>query len=156
MTDRLTALLVDDEAPARERLATLLAAHPEVEIVGQAEDVEDAAELCARLRPAVVLLDVQLRLGLGFDLLPLLGYAPAVIVVSSHDRWAPRAAEAHAVDFLLKPVHPDRLTAALLRAHAGLAPASSLPVPASSPGAGAGRSQDVSSPKTHDREERER
>jgi len=112
---RLTAVLVDDEAPARERLTDLLAAHPQIEIVGQAEDVASAADLCARLRPALLFLDVQLRGEQGFDLLPHLTYAPEVVFVTAHDRYAVRAFEVNALDYLLKPVHPDRLAAALKR-----------------------------------------
>jgi AmiR/NasT family two-component response regulator len=59
----LRAVIVDDEAPARERLASLLSAHAEIEVVGEAADVEPAVELCRRVGPDIVFLDVQLRTG---------------------------------------------------------------------------------------------
>lgn len=115
MTRLLRALIVDDEAPARERMATLLAAHPEVTVVGEAADLELAAEQCGRLSPDIVFLDVQLRGATGFDLLPRLIGTPAVIFVTAHDQYAVRAFEVNALDYLLKPVHPDRLSAAIRR-----------------------------------------
>lgn len=116
MTPGLRVVIVDDEAPARERLATLLAADPNVTIVGEADDVSSAAEVCGRVSPDVVLLDVQLRGASGFDLLPRLTSAPAIIFVTAHDRYAVRAFDVNALDYLLKPVHPDRLAAALAKA----------------------------------------
>jgi glutamate-1-semialdehyde aminotransferase len=72
MTQLLRAVIVDDEAPARERLATLLGEHRHIAVVAQAADVPSAAEVCNREAPDVVFLDVQLRGATGFDLLPQL------------------------------------------------------------------------------------
>jgi len=113
MNAPVRTVIVDDEAPARERLATLLDAHPRVRIVGQAADIESAAELCILLRPDLVLLDVELRRENGFDLLPRLTSSTAIIFISAHECYAQRASQANALDFLLKPIHPDRLAAAL-------------------------------------------
>lgn len=115
MSAPLRTLLVDDEAPARERLTTLLKVHPQVRIVGEAADNSAAGNLCRQLRPDVLFLDVQLRGESGFDLLPRLDPVPSIIFVTAHDRYAVRAFEVNALDYLLKPVHPDRLTAALAR-----------------------------------------
>lgn len=115
MTATLRALIVDDEAPARERMITLLAAHPHVVVAAEAADVSAAAVRCADCAPHVVFLDVQLRGETGFDLLPKLTGAPAVIFVTAHDQYAVRAFDVNALDYLLKPVHPSRLAAALAR-----------------------------------------
>lgn len=111
----LRTVIVDDEPPARERLATLLAAHPNVKIVGEAGDVETAREVCARESPDLVLLDIHLPRSSGFDLVPLLHGSPAIIFVTAYDHHAVKAFEFHALDYLLKPVHPDRLAQALSR-----------------------------------------
>jgi len=108
-------LIVDDEPPARERLGTLLAAHPQLEIVGEAGDVHAAAALCASLLPDLIFLDIQLPRNSGFDLLPLLTGSPAIIFVTAHDRFATRAFDVAASDYLLKPIHPERLALAIER-----------------------------------------
>lgn len=115
MKARIRALLVDDEPPALERLTSLLAAHPEVEIVGEACDVETAASLAAILRPDVIFLDIQLPRASGFELLPRLEGRPAIVFVTAHDRFALRAFAVNALDYLLKPIHPDRLANCLER-----------------------------------------
>ena len=112
----LRAVIVDDEAPARERLAALLAAHLEIEIVGEAPDIEPAAQLCQRVRPDVVFLDVQLRTGSGFDLIPRLEGSPIVVIVSAFAEHAVKATSLHTFDFLLKPVHPQHLARTIVRA----------------------------------------
>ena len=112
----LRAVIVDDEAPARERLAALLSAHAGIEIVGEAPDVGPAAELCRRVAPDIVFLDVQLRTGTGFDLIAQLEGSPIVVIVSAYGEHAARAASVNAFDFLLKPVHPQQLARTIERA----------------------------------------
>lgn len=109
------ALLVDDERLARKRMATLLAAHPEVRMVGEAGDLSSARELMRTLQPNLVFLDIQLSLDNGFDLLPDLPADTEVIFVTAHDTFAVRAFAANALDYLLKPVLPARLAASLRR-----------------------------------------
>jgi two-component system LytT family response regulator len=116
----LRALLVDDEPSARERLARLLAEHPHVTVVGEAPSVAAAAPLCRSASPDIVFLDVQLRTGSGFELLPHLTPATAVVFVTAYDEFAVRAFEVNALDYLLKPVHPDRLFRALQRLDASI------------------------------------
>lgn len=113
---RLRAVIVDDEAPARERLASLLSAHTEIEVVGEAPDVEPAADLCRRVDPDIVFLDVQLRTGTGFDLLARLEGAPIVVMVSAYGEHAARAASVQAFDFLSKPINPQHLARTITRA----------------------------------------
>ena len=80
MKPLIRAVLVDDEPPARERLATLLAAHPNVRVIGEAGDVLEAARVCAEDPPDVVFLDIQLPRASGFELLPLLTMNPRIIL----------------------------------------------------------------------------
>jgi two-component system, LytTR family, response regulator len=109
----LRALLVDDERLARKYLRELLDAHAGVCVVGEADGVAAAAELARQLAPDVIFLDVQMPPASGFDLLPLLDPAPAIVFITAHDEFAVRAFAVSAVDYLLKPVSTDRLALAL-------------------------------------------
>ena len=104
MPTPLRALIVDDEAPARELLRALLAVHTNVEVVGEACSVSTAATLCGDLQPNLIFLDVQMPGGDGFSLLGKLDPLPAIIFVTGYDKFAVRAFEVNAVDYLLKPV----------------------------------------------------
>ncbi len=120
MKPTLRTLVVDDERLARKRVRSLLAAHPEIVVIGEAANVREAAALAALERPGLVLLDVQMPPATGFDLLPLLpSPAPAIVFTTAHDVFAVRAFEVSAVDYLLKPISPERLAAALERVRAG-------------------------------------
>lgn len=109
------ALIIDDEAIARDALRVLLEAHPDVTIVGSASTLGQARALLARDDYEVVFLDIQLRGGNGFDLMPMVRTAAHVIFVTAHDEHALRAFEVNAIDYLLKPVHPERLARSLQR-----------------------------------------
>lgn len=110
-------LIVDDEQLARSFLMEQLADIPDVMVVGQAANGFEAVKLAEELTPDLMLLDVQMPKLSGFEVLELLGArAPAVIFVTAFDEYALRAFEVHAVDYLLKPVEPARLSAALERA----------------------------------------
>jgi len=110
----MKALLIDDERLARNELRRLLAAHQDIEIVGEAVDVEDALEKCAALKPDLLFLDVQMPGADGFALLERLeGPLPAIIFTTAYDEFAVKAFEFNALDYLLKPVDPNRLVAAL-------------------------------------------
>ncbi len=110
----MKALLIDDERLARNELRRLLAAHQDIEIVGEAVDVEDALEKCAVLKPDLLFLDVQMPGADGFALLERLeGPLPAIIFTTAYDEFAVKAFEFNALDYLLKPVDPNRLVAAL-------------------------------------------
>ena len=112
----IRVLLVDDEQPARERLRQLLAAHPDVEIAGEAEDGVQAAERIAELSPDVVFLDIQMPGASGLDVAASLGQPrPFVIFCTAFDQYAVDAFELSATDYLLKPVNRARLSAALDR-----------------------------------------
>jgi two-component system LytT family response regulator len=110
----MKALLIDDERLARNELRRLLAAHPDIEIVGEAVDAEDAAAKVAELRPGLIFLDVQMPGADGFSLLERLEPPlPAVIFTTAYDEFAVKAFEFNALDYLLKPVDPNRLVGAL-------------------------------------------
>lgn len=111
----MKALLIDDEPPARNVLRALLAAHPTIEIAGEAGTLRTARELLAHADYALVFLDIQLRGGNGFDLVPLVRRGAAVVFVTAHDEHALRAFEVNALDYLLKPIKPERLATSLAR-----------------------------------------
>jgi two-component system LytT family response regulator len=112
---RVTALLVDDEPLARRELRRLLAAHPHVTIVGEASNVDEAAARVAALEPDLLFLDIQMPGGTGFDLLARLENPPRVVFTTAYDQHAVRAFEVNALDYLLKPVEPERLASAIAR-----------------------------------------
>ncbi len=123
MTDsaRIRTLIVDDEPLARERLRTLLADQPDIEVVGECEDGPAAVEAIERDRPDLVFLDVQMPELTGFDVLDQLGFTPpAVIFVTAYDQYAIKAFDVHAIDYLLKPFDRDRFEQALTRARGDL------------------------------------
>jgi two-component system LytT family response regulator len=109
------AVLIDDEPPARATLRQLLTPHPEVQVVGEAGMLVEARQLLARDDYDLVFLDVQLRGGTGFDLVPLVRERARIIFVTGFDTHAVRAFEANALDYLVKPLQPARLSEALRR-----------------------------------------
>jgi two-component system LytT family response regulator len=114
-TKTRNAVLVDDEPLARMELRRLLKAHPRVNIVGEAGTMADARVLLGQAAYDLVFLDVQLRGGSGFDLLDSLRPEAQVVFVTAYDRFALRAFEVNALDYLLKPVAAARLAATLQR-----------------------------------------
>jgi two-component system LytT family response regulator len=115
MPESLRALLVDDERLARRDLAKLLKAHSDVLVSGEAASVAEAAEQISRLHPNLVFLDIQLAGESGFDLLDRIESHPDFVFVTAYDQYALRAFDVNALDYLLKPVHPDRLARAVDR-----------------------------------------
>jgi two-component system LytT family response regulator len=111
-------IVVDDEPLARERLLKLLRADPEIEIVGEAGNGREAVTLIRAQKPALAFLDVQMPELDGFGVLSELNAEerPAVIFVTAYDKFALKAFEVHAVDYLLKPFDRERFTTALRRA----------------------------------------
>ena len=106
------ALVVDDEAPARGELRYLLAAHPEVEVVGEAATAREALELAASIRYDAVFLDVEMPGMTGLEAARLVldrRERPAVVFVTAHERYAVDAFAVEAFDYLVKPVEPERL-----------------------------------------------
>ena len=113
----LRALIVDDEPVARRRLRALLESEGRVEVIGECEDGAAAIDDIRRSRPDVVFLDVQMSGLDGFDVVDALEPAeqPAIVFVTAYDRYAVRAFDVHAVDYLLKPFERARLRKTLRR-----------------------------------------
>ncbi len=115
----MRSLIVDDEAAARSRLVRLLAAHPEIEIAGQASDGLEALEKIQQVRPELVFLDIEMPGLDGFQVLRSIPSGvpyPLVVFVTGYDRHALAAFEANALAYLLKPVETDRLATVVERA----------------------------------------
>lgn len=113
----MRVVVVDDETLARAILIEHLAQVSDVEVVGQAANGFEAVKLAEELNPDLLFLDIQMPKLSGFEVLELLAErAPAVIFTTAFDEFALRAFEVHAVDYLLKPVEPVRLIAAVERA----------------------------------------
>jgi len=112
----MKALIIDDERLARLELRRLLQLHPEVEIAGEARDAKEALSLIGELCPDLLFLDIQMPGMTGFDLLDRLeGEVPRVIFTTAFDEHAIKAFEVNALDYLLKPIAPERLAMALER-----------------------------------------
>jgi len=113
----LRCLIVDDEPLARELLRGMLEPYPDVEVVGESDDGRTALRSIRRLEPNLLFLDVEMPKMNGFDLIQDLDpdSMPAIVFVTAYDRYALRAFEVHALDYLLKPFDEERLDRALKR-----------------------------------------
>jgi two-component system LytT family response regulator len=109
----MKALIVDDERLARVELKRLLSPFKEINIVGEAVNVEDALEKITHLNPELIFLDIQMPGKSGFDLLEELDSVPTVIFTTAYDEYALKAFEYNAMDYLLKPIEPKRLEEAI-------------------------------------------
>ena len=105
----MKAIIIDDERLARQELKSLLALYPEIQIVGEANNAETAIESIKQLKPDVIFLDIQMPGKNGFELLEEISGVPEVVFVTAYDEYAIRAFEVNALDYLLKPVQPNRL-----------------------------------------------
>jgi two-component system LytT family response regulator len=115
----MRVLIADDEAPARARLRQLLAAHPDVEIVSEAETGTQAMELAGEHKPDLLLLDIQMPGCTGIDVAACLPEPrPHIVFCTAFDQHAVDAFELNAIDYLLKPISRARLAQALDRARA--------------------------------------
>src|SRR6188508_3086903 len=114
----MRALIVDDEPLARRELRRLLGAIPGIEVVGEAGHIDDARVRIEELAPEVVFLDIQMPGGSGFDLLARLERVPRVIFTTAYDQYAVKAFEVNALDYLLKPIEPERLAMAVQKLQA--------------------------------------
>src|ERR1039457_4061733 len=104
----ITALVVDDEPPARDRLRSLLETDPEINIVGECGDGASAIAAIRELRPALIFLDVEMPEIDGFGVLRALDELPVIVFVTAHANYALTAFEACALDYLLKPFKRSR------------------------------------------------
>ncbi|NCO34846.1 MAG: hypothetical protein AUJ92_18455 [Armatimonadetes bacterium CG2_30_59_28] len=119
---KLNAVIVDDERLARENLKRMLAAYPQVEVVGMARNAPEARKRLQAKKTDVVFLDVHMPGESGFDLLESLENPPHVVFVTAYDQYAIRAFEVNAVDYLLKPIEAARLDITIQRVLGRVAP----------------------------------
>ena len=115
MKNKIKAIIVDDEKLARQDLKTVLSDFDSVEIVGEAKNLNEAEVLIGKLNPELIFLDVQMPGHSGFELLDKINKSVQVIFVTAYDEYAIKAFEVNAVDYLLKPVNPERLKISLDR-----------------------------------------
>lgn len=119
----MNVLIVDDEALGRKSMRQLLAAHPDVKVLGEAATVQQALNTMEASPPDLIFLDIQLRGETGFDLLAkLTAPVPHIVFVTAYDQFAVRAFECNAMDYLLKPVESERLAHSLQRIRKNQAP----------------------------------
>ena len=111
----MKALLVDDEPLARRELRRLLAEFAWLDICGEADNIDSAASQIEALNPDLLFLDIKMPGGSGFDLLEQLDTVPQVIFTTAYDQHAVQAFDVNALDYLLKPVEPERLASALAK-----------------------------------------
>lgn len=112
---KIRTLLVDDEDLARAAIRRALETMPDIEIVGECHNGVEAIEAIALLRPDLVLLDIEMPGFDGFQVVQQLTDPPVIVFITAYDEYAVRAFEANAIDYLLKPVQPERLERALTR-----------------------------------------
>lgn len=109
----IKTIIIDDERLAREELKSLLNNYPEIEIISEAKNGEEGVQLINELNPDLIFLDVNMPGLSGFDLLKQLEEIPLVVFVTAYDEYAIKAFEVDALDYMLKPVDPERLNEAL-------------------------------------------
>ena len=115
MKKSFKTIIVDDERLARTELRSMLENYKNIEVVDETENVSDTICSIEKNKPDVVFLDIQMPGESGFDLLNKVDYLPKIIFVTAHDEYAIRAFEVNAMDYLLKPVNPNRLAHTLGR-----------------------------------------
>jgi two-component system LytT family response regulator len=107
------AIIIDDERLARNELKKLLSDYPEIEIIAEAANAAEGIQRIEELQPDLIFLDIQMPGKTGFEMLAELDRAPHVIFTTAYDEYALRAFEVNALDYLLKPVEPKRLSDAI-------------------------------------------
>jgi two-component system LytT family response regulator len=116
MNKKINTIIVDDEALARESLKQVLERFDDIQIINECTNGFEAVQAVHQLKPDLIFLDIQMPKLDGFDVVELLGNeSPLIIFVTSYDEYALRAFEAEALDYLLKPVQPERLEKAVER-----------------------------------------
>lgn len=109
----IKTILVDDEPLAITELQSMLKSHADIEVVGVSHDAKEAISKIQQLQPQLLFLDINMPGKNGFDLMSELDEAPEVIFVTAYDQFAIKAFDFNALDYILKPVNPDRLTEAI-------------------------------------------
>ena len=112
----IRTLIVDDERGARHELARMLKSYPQVIVLGEAANADEAEQLIGLLKPDLIFLDIQMPGRSGFDLLENLVHVPQVIFVTAFDSYAVQAFEVSAMDYLMKPVREERFKSTMDKA----------------------------------------
>ena len=110
---KLSVMIIDDERNAREEVKKLLENYPELEIVGEAKNADEAKELIELKYPDLLFLDIQIPEKSGFDLLESLDKVPQIIFTTAYDQYAIKAFEVSALDYLMKPIREERFAKAM-------------------------------------------
>ena len=105
----MKAIIIDDERLARKELLSLLENHPEVNVIDEAANADEAIEKIEKQDPDVIFLDIQMPGKTGFEMLELLERVPQVVFTTAYDEFALKAFDFNALDYLLKPIQADRL-----------------------------------------------
>lgn len=116
----IKAIIIDDERLARNELKKLLQDYGDIEVIDEATNVDEGIEKIETLNPDLIFLDIQMPGKTGFDLLAEVEKAPKVIFTTAYDEYAIKAFEVNALDYLLKPIEPKRLSDAIQKLHAEL------------------------------------
>lgn len=111
----IKTILIDDEPLAIAELQSMLSAYSEIDVVSVSNDVQDGIQKIQQFNPQLLFLDINMPGKNGFDLLGELGSAPEVIFVTAYDQFAIKAFEVNALDYILKPVNPERLKEAVTK-----------------------------------------
>ena len=117
----IKAIIIDDERLARNELKKLLEQYPDISIIDEASNVDEAVEKIDLSRPDLIFLDIQMPGKTGFDLLAEIEKSPRVIFTTAYDEYALKAFEVNALDYLLKPIDPKRLADAIQKLQSEIA-----------------------------------
>ncbi|MBC6426732.1 MAG: response regulator transcription factor [Ekhidna sp.] len=121
----MKAIIIDDERLARKELTLLLENHPEIEIIDEAVDADEAVKKIENHNPDIIFLDIQMPGKTGFELLESLKRVPQVIFTTAYDEFALKAFDYNALDYLLKPIRADRLSESINKIKSKLSEGSS-------------------------------
>ena len=113
----IRTIIIDDERLARNELKKLLQQHSDIEVIEEAANVDEGIEKIEALAPELIFLDIQMPEKTGFDLLAEIDKTPRVIFTTAYDEYAIKAFEVNALDYLLKPIEPKRLSDAIQKLH---------------------------------------
>jgi two-component system LytT family response regulator len=111
----IKAIIVEDSRLARNELKELIKLHPEIEVIGEAENVDAAYALICELKPQLIFLDINMPGKDGFELLEMLDDVPVVVFTTAFDEYAIKSFEYNALDYLLKPINKNRFADAVLK-----------------------------------------
>lgn len=117
---KIKAVIVEDSRLARNELKELIKNHPEIEIIGEAENVDSGFQLINNVQPDLLFLDINMPEKDGFELLEMLDRVPITVFTTAFDEYAIKSFEYNALDYLLKPINPKRFARAIEKVNANL------------------------------------